>query len=244
MTINNIASNFNRISEIIFETAIKTNRDPNQIKLVVVTKSQPIEKIKTVIRAGAKFLGENYPEETLQKFENELNILNTVELHMIGHLQSRKSKMVVEHFNCLHSLDSLKLANRLNQQLEQRNKFLDVLLQFNVAGEISKFGWNASEKNDWNLLVDEVIKIKNNCKNLNIIGLMTMPPLATVEREARKNFEKLVDLGNYFQEKIPGLKLSDYSMGTTHDFQFAISEGATMVRIGTAIMGPRENLEV
>lgn len=244
MNKNNIEFNFKRIQEIINETAIKQNRDPSRIKLIVVTKSQPIEKIIEVITAGAKFIGENYPEETLQKFENNSEILNSVELHMIGHLQSRKSKLVVDRFNCLHSLDSLKLANRLNKQLSEVDKSLDVLLQFNVAGESSKFGWDASDRIKWNFLVDEVKQIKNNCPNLKITGLMTMPPIAENEIDSRKNFQKLVNLGNYFQDKIPGLRILEYSMGTTHDFTYAIVEGATMVRIGTAIMGPREGKEV
>ena len=230
--------------EIISETASKANRDPKKIKLIVVTKSQSIEKIKEVIAAGAKFLGENYPEETIQKFAHESEIENSIELHMIGHLQSRKSKVVVDHFNCLHSLDSLKLANRLNYQLAEVNKTLDVLLQFNVGGEDSKFGWDAYERNNWAGLVENVQKIKEDCPKLNIVGLMTMPPLTSVESEARNNFKKLVELGSYFQEKISGLKIYEYSMGTSIDYQYAISEGATMVRIGSAIMGSRENLEV
>jgi len=244
MTTNKIAFNFLKTMEIISETAVKANRDPNKIKLVVVTKSQPIEKIKLVIGAGAKFLGENYPEETIQKFSQEIDIANAIELHMIGHLQSRKSKLVVDYFNCLHSLDSLKLAKRLNYQLEEVNKTLDVLLQFNVGGERSKFGWDASERINWAGLLADVQKINDGCPKLHIVGLMTMPPLTSVEREARNNFKKLVDLGSYFQEKITGLKLIEYSMGTSIDYRYAIFEGATMVRIGSAIMGSREDLEV
>ena len=236
----NIQDKYKRTIDQIEKTAVINHRDPQQIKLIVVTKSHSIDTIKQVIDAGARYIGENYPEETIQKFSQlPLDQRKSIEIHMIGHLQSRKSKMIVRDFDYLQSLDSKKLAFRLDRQLLDVSKILNVLLQFEVAGEMTKFGWDASNKKNWNMLVDDVYEIKNQCKQLNISGLMTMPPLLSKEHESRKYFSNLVELGYFLREKIPGLVISEFSMGTTHDFKYAIAEGATMVRIGTAIMGSR-----
>jgi pyridoxal phosphate enzyme (YggS family) len=215
------------------------NRERESVKLIVVTKSQPSEKIEQVIAAGARYLGENFPEETKEK-KNELNDLpEDLEWHMIGHLQSRKSLLVINEFTMMQSLDSVKLSKRLDRQLKASNMKLPVLLQFNVGGEESKYGWDALEKNKWSSLIDEMVEVIN-CTNLIIQGLMTMPPFTKIESESRSYFGKLRELGEYLEIKIPELSIREYSMGTSHDFKMAIAEGATMIRIGTAIMGSRE----
>lgn len=215
------------------------NRQRDSVKLIVVTKSQPCEKIEQVIAAGARYLGENYPEETREKINEFVNLPHDLEWHMIGHLQSRKSQVVINEFSMLHSLDSVKLAKRLDYQLSIAGKKLSVLLQFNVGGEDSKYGWNASEKKNWSTLISEMVEVMN-CSNLIVRGLMTMPPFTTKEAESRAYFQKLRDLGDYLQSKFPEISINEYSMGTSHDFKMAIAEGATMIRIGTAIMGSRE----
>lgn len=237
---NQIINNYKNTFESIKEYAIKVGRDPESIKLIVVTKAQPVEKIVSVITAGAKFLGENYPEESLEKMNKLDDLSKMVEWHMIGHLQSRKSTIVASKFNFLHSLDSLRLAIKLDRQLIEMNKTLNTLLQFNVGGEISKFGWDASDHNNWNTFYEEIQNIVESCQNLRIVGLMTMPPFTTNENTARKYFHTLYILGEYLKNRIPELKINEYSMGTSHDYKAAIREGATMVRIGTAIMGARE----
>ncbi len=215
------------------------NRKRESVKLIVVTKSQPSEKVEQVIAAGARYLGENYPEETKEK-KNELNDLpEYLEWHMIGHLQSRKSQLVINEFNMMQSLDSVKISKRLDRQLKASNMKLPVLLQFNVGGEESKYGWDASEKNKWSSLIDEIAEVIN-CTNLIVQGLMTMPPFTNNEAESRAYFGKLRELGEYLEINIPELSIREYSMGTSHDFKMAIAEGATMIRIGTAIMGSRE----
>jgi pyridoxal phosphate enzyme (YggS family) len=234
-----IKTNFKRVIDQIESYCNLYNRDKNLVKLVVVTKSQPWEKIESVISAGAQYLGENYPEETIEKKNRIRNLSDDIEWHMIGHLQSRKTQAVIDNFVFLHSLDSVKLALRLNRQLEEKEKFLDILIQFNVGGEESKFGWNASEKKNWASLIDEVNQVLS-CENLHVRGLMTMPPYTTDENAARNTFNKLRELGEYFSEKLPLFKITEYSMGTSHDFKMAIAEGSTMIRIGEAIMGPRE----
>ncbi|MDO9085804.1 MAG: YggS family pyridoxal phosphate-dependent enzyme [Anaerolineaceae bacterium] len=234
-----IKTNFSRVTDQIETYCNLYNRNKDSVKLVVVTKSHPWEKIENVISAGAQYLGENYPEETIEKKNRLHNLSDNIEWHMIGHLQSRKTQAVIDNFNFLHSLDSVKLALRLNRQLKEKGKFLDILLQFNVGGEESKFGWDASEKKNWVLFIDEVSQVLS-CENLHVRGLMTMPPYTTEEKAARNTFNNLRELGEYLSEKLPLLSITDYSMGTSHDFKMAIAEGSTMIRIGEAIMGPRE----
>lgn len=157
---------------------------------------------------------------------------------MIGHLQSRKSGLVINEFTMLHSLDSVKLAKRLNDQLISEDKKFPVLIQFNVGGEERKFGWNASEKNLWPSLlpeIEEVIKFSN----LTILGLMTIPPFTTDDKKSRKHFKDLYELEEFLNSNFTELTIKEYSMGTSHDFKMAIAEGATMIRIGNAILGTR-----
>jgi len=230
---------YQSILEDVHLSCVKYGRNISSIKLIVVTKSQPVHKIQEVIYAGARYLGENYPEETVEKKNSMLNLTEDLEWHMIGHLQSRKTQIVIDHFNMLQSLDSIKLANRLDQQLKKSGKKMSVLLQFNVSGEESKFGWDASRREQWPILLPIVNEVAN-LQTLKIVGLMTMPPLVDDEFESRKNFKQLRDLGEFLQSNIPELHISELSMGTSQDYRNAIAEGATMIRIGTAIMGTRE----
>jgi pyridoxal phosphate enzyme (YggS family) len=235
---NPLSDRYNRFLEKFSSICAQFNRDPESVKIVIVTKGQPVEKIKWMVNLGAHVFGENYPEETIEKISELGTISEKIEWHMIGHLQSRKSNLVAEHFSVLQSLDSVKLAKRLNKQLEASGKIMQVLLQFNVGGEESKYGWVADDKSAWEELIEPVEEI-HTFQNLKIIGLMTMPPLTENEHMARNNFKRLVELGDYLQSNIKGLRLTDYSMGTSHDYAAAIAEGATMIRIGTAIMGER-----
>ena len=239
MSENFILSNYKKVSDDVFSTCNLYNRNPADVKLIVVTKGHSSKKIESVITAGARYLGENYPEETIEKKNFLTNLPEDLEWHMIGHLQSRKSLMVIDNFKIMHSLDSVKLAERLNRQLWNQDKNLEVLLQFNVGGEVSKYGWDASEERNWDSLILEVEKILG-CKNLKVRGLMTMPPYLENEKDARMNFSKLRRLGEFFSKKISNLRIDEYSMGTSHDFKMAIAEGSTMIRIGTAILGQRD----
>ncbi len=127
----------------------RSGRDPEEIRLVVVTKTQPLEIVQAAIDAGIRILGENYPEEGVTKIQS-LAGQSGVEWHMIGHVQSRKARLVADHFALLHSLDSLKLAQRLDHFAAERDHVLPVLLEFNIGGEESKSGWNASDESRWN----------------------------------------------------------------------------------------------
>ena len=214
----------------------KAGRPPGSARLVVVTKSQPLETIRAALEAGIHILGENYPEEAIEKVKA---IPGTdVEWHMIGHVQGRKANLIPGNFALMHSLDSLRLATRLDRFAAQAGQSLPVLLEFNVGEEESKFGWAASDEAHWDALspdIDMVLK----SGNLQVRGLMTMPPLFENPERIRPYFQKLRRLRDYLAQKFPAADWSELSMGTSVDFEAAVEEGATLVRIGTAIVGPR-----
>ena len=223
--------------EKIAVAAQASGRDPESVRLVVVTKAQPLEVVQAAFQAGVRLFGENYPEESVTKilsFDSE----SGVEWHMIGHLQSRKARLVIEHFDLLQSLDSLKLANRLNRMAGEAGRILPVMLEFNVGGEESKFGWPAARETDWPALypvIEEILGLEN----LEIRGLMTMPPLETDPEDARIYFRTLRLLRDHLASRHPQADWSELSMGTSADYEVAVQEGATLVRIGTAIVGFR-----
>lgn len=217
--------------------ARSVNRSAEDARLVVVTKAQPIATVEAALQAGAEFIGENYPEESLPKIE-ALGSRYNAEWHMIGHLQSRKAAIVADHFDCYQSLDRLEIALKLDALLAGRGRRLPVLLEFNTGGEGSKSGWDASEDKTWNGLVGIVRQICH-LPHLEVRGLMTMPPLFEDPELARPFFTRLRRLRDFLESSLPGCQLPELSMGTSADFRIAIQEGATLVRIGTAIVGPR-----
>jgi len=221
----------------ITSAARKSGRSPGEIRLVVVTKSQPVEIVRAAIEAGAAILGENYPEEGVMKIQS-LALQTAVEWHMIGHVQSRKARLVVDHFALLHSLDSLKLAARLNRFAADSNRVLPALLEFNVGGEESKSGWDASVESKWDALLPEINSVME-LQNLRVNGLMTMPPLETDPDRSRRFFLRLRRLRDYLAAQFTQTDWRELSMGTSADFTVAVEEGATLVRVGAAIVGAR-----
>ena len=232
-----IHENYQSTLDQIASAARRSNRTPDEIRLVVVTKSQPVEVIRAALEAGVRIFGENYPEEAVTKIQS-LPAESGVEWHMIGHVQSRKARLVADHFVLLHSLDSLKLAQRLERFSAERNRVLPVLLEFNVGGEESKAGWDASEKSRWGTLLAEVAPILD-LPHLRVQGLMTMPPLETNPQDARLFFQRLRDLRDALAAQFPQADWRELSMGTSADYAVAVEEGATLVRVGTAIVGAR-----
>src|SRR6266498_3806601 len=156
--VSSIRENYQYTLDQIANAARKSNRAPDEIRLVVVTKSQPVEVAQAAIAAGVRILGENYPEEGVMKIQS-LPEQTGVEWHMIGHVQSRKARLVADHFALLHSLDSLKLAQRLDRFAAENNRSLPVLLEFNVGGEASKSGWNAADESQWNVFLPDVAEL-------------------------------------------------------------------------------------
>jgi pyridoxal phosphate enzyme (YggS family) len=233
-----IRENYQSTLDQIASAARRSNRTPDEIRLVVVTKSQPFEVIQAAIEAGVRIFGENYPEEAVTKIQF-LTAESGVEWHMIGHVQSRKARLVADHFALLHSLDSLKLAQRLDRFAAEQDHVLPVLLEFNVGGEESKAGWDASDQSQWEVLLPEVASILE-LPHLRVRGLMTMPPLETNPEDARRFFERLRSLRDYLASQFSQVDWHELSMGTSADYAVAVEAGATLVRVGTAIVGARK----
>jgi pyridoxal phosphate enzyme (YggS family) len=235
--VKNIRDNLDVVMDRIANAARKTNRDPDDVRLIVVTKTQPLEVLSAALLAGAKMFGENYAEEAIEKIfalQNEFG----VEWHMIGHVQSRKAELVAKNFFILHALDSLKLARRLDRILENTDKRLPVLLEFNVGGEESKYGWQANDPGTWKLFLPEIEQILE-LPHLDLRGLMTMPPYYDEPEESRSHFSNLRRLRDFLVKKFSDQNWQELSMGTSSDYMIAVEEGATYVRVGQAIFGKR-----
>lgn len=225
------------VQEKMDAAARNCGRVAGSTRLLVVTKGQPAHQVEAAYRAGVRLFGENYPEETVPKIQ-ALSGFAGVEWHMIGHLQSRKGKIVADSFAMLHSLDSLGLAEKLNRLMADRGKVFPVLLEVNVSGETSKGGWAAWDAHTCDLLYAEIEKILA-LESLEIRGLMVMPPLFDDPEMARPFFQKARKLRNLLAQRYQQVSWDELSMGTSADFEIAIQEGSTFVRIGTAIMGLR-----
>ena len=232
-----IKNNLEKIHIVMNRAAEKAGRDANEIKLIAVTKLMPLETIMAGIEAGIRIFGENYPEQAAEKI-SAVGVRDEIEWHMIGHIQSRKSTTVCEYFNLVHSLDRLKIARHLDKNCREFNKILPALIEINVSGEDSKFGWPAWDEKQWPNLVDNFKKVVE-LENLKIIGLMTMPPYFENPEKARPYYQLLKRLQDYLTSEMPDIKWDELSIGTSFDYEVAIEEGATMIRLGTEIFGPR-----
>jgi len=182
-------------------------------------------------------LGENRVEEAVPKQE-QLSDLEGIEWHMVGHIQSRKATTVAEAFDLVHSVDRSKIAQRLNRAAEQVGRRLPVLLECNVSGEAAKYGWALAQESSWPGIVDEFADLVR-LPNLEILGLMTMAPMTNTPESVRPVFRRLRQLQEFLCQSLPA-EWSELSMGMTDDFEIAVEEGATILRIGRAIFGPRQ----
>lgn len=236
--VQTICKNYDHVLSEIERARAQSRTAAENVRLVVVTKGQSVETMQAAYTAGIRIFGENYPDETEEKLE-QMNALHDIEWHMIGHLQSRKAKIVARSFTMIHSIDSLEIAKKLNQQLILVNRKMPVLIEVNVGGEESKYGFPAQDRSGWKNLVEEFKKI-GELESMVVTGLMTMPPLYNDPEMARPHFIMMRQLSQFLSEHLPGMKWNELSMGTSSDFQVAVQEGATFVRIGTAILGPRQ----
>jgi pyridoxal phosphate enzyme (YggS family) len=232
-----IRDNIDEVKARIERAARSAGRAGQEVSLVVVTKGQPVETVQAAVEAGARTLGENYPEEAAPKIR-AIGSVPGLAWHMIGHLQSRKSGLVAEHFDLFQSLDSLRLARRLDNQLGQAGRALPVMLEFNVSGEESKYGWPAWDEAGWEPLLPEVEEILS-LPRLRVVGLMTMPPYSLEPAKTSPYFARLRRLRDFLAARFSRESFRELSMGTSIDFEAAVQEGATLVRIGEAILGPR-----
>lgn len=221
----------------------RAGRAPDAVTLVAVSKTHPAGRVAEAVAAGLVDFGENRVEEALRKMPAVAALVDApLRWHMVGHVQSRKARYVLNGFAMLHSLDSVRLAERLSQFLAAQGRTLDVLLEVNVSGEPTKQGWDAHR---WRqdaavrrALWDDVARILT-LPELNVRGLMTMAPIVDDPEATRPVFIALRELRDALAADFPAAAWSELSMGMTDDFVVAVEEGATLVRIGRAIFGPR-----
>jgi len=233
-----VAENIALIRERISNAARRAGRDPHEISLMAVTKTVDVSRIREAYDAGVRLFGENRVQEFQEKSQ-ALRDLPDFRCHMIGHLQSNKARNAVELFDAIDSVDSLRLARRLSSAAQELGKSLPVLIEINIGGETSKAGFTAGSAE-----LEELVQSASNLA-LNIHGLMAVPPFADDPEASRLYFRKL--RGIYEEVKarrLPGIAMQILSMGMSHDFEVAIEEGATCVRVGSAIFGERPKAAV
>lgn len=227
---------FQRIEQIrsrIRQAALRVGRDPSQVQLIAVTKDVPIEIIREAISLGVRHIGENRVQEALVKRrdlerskEMRSSLSPSLQWHLIGHLQTNKVRDAVEIFDWIHSVDSLRLAEKIAQESQRRGKVMPIMIEVNVSGEATKYGVKPDELEP---LIEQIKKIPD----LKLEGLMTMAPFVSDPEKARPYFREFAKLRNRGQPPI----LKHLSMGMSQDFEVAVEEGATWVRVGTAIFG-------
>ena len=216
----------------IERAARQAGRDPGGVTLVAVSKSVPVERLREAIAIGCRVFGENRVQEALAKME-ALSEYQGLQWHLIGPLQTNKIKAAVGRFALLHAVDRLEVAERLDRAARERGLTQAVLLEVNVAGEQTKHGFSPDE-------LARVTERMGAFPGIRVLGLMAVPPAAGAPEEARPHFRRLRMLAAEVQAlKIPGITMRELSMGMSGDFEVAIEEGATMVRVGTALFGPR-----
>jgi pyridoxal phosphate enzyme (YggS family) len=241
-----VAHNLARVQERIAEAARRVGRDPAGVTLVAIAKTFPAEAVVAVYQAGVRHFGENRVEEAIAKIPAVHAAIAgpSPTWHMVGHVQSRKAQPVVAHFDYVHSVDRLKIARRLSQFALEAGRTLPVLLECNVSGEEAKFGfdlpgWEQDKvrQGAFFAAVEEILSLPG----LAVQGLMTMAPFVTDPETVRPVFVSLRVLLDALRERFPAHDWCHLSMGMTDDFEVALEEGATMVRIGRAIFGPRSD---
>jgi hypothetical protein len=238
-----IAHNIDLVMNNIASACARSGRDPDHVTLLAVSKTQLVGSILEAANAGVQHFGENRVEEAVDKIPKVNEQLATaVTWHMIGHIQSRKARDIPPLFQVVHSVDTLKLAHRLSNLMVDRDETLDVLLEMNISGEVSKSGFGATgwttdpsvRETLWQL-VDEIVGLPG----LRVRGLMTMAPIVADMEEARPIFAHLANLRDVLAESL-SVDLPELSMGMTDDYPVAVEEGATIVRVGRAIFGSRQ----
>jgi pyridoxal phosphate enzyme (YggS family) len=242
-----IEANLRDVQRRIAEAAGRAGRDPAEITLVTVTKTFTVDHIQAAYELGVRHSGENRVGEAAEKVPIvnqwvEEHALLPITWHMVGHLQSRKAKDAIQLFDVVHSVDTLKLAKRLDRLCQHEGKIMPILLEANVSGEESKYGfaldrWAEDEEQRERFLA--IVEERLALPQVEVQGLMTMAPIVADPEETRPCFRRLRRLRDALGERFPGEHWRHLSMGMTDDFEVAIEEVATIVRIGRAIFGAR-----
>ena len=229
---NHIIDNIAQIRTRIKEAALGVDRNPEEIKLLLATKTVSAENIKIALEAGETLIGENKAQELKSKYNDLLEVFH--QKHFIGHLQTNKIKELLRYdVNCIQSIDRLDLTEKLQNRLEFEEKEMDVFIQVNTSNEKSKFGIEPDR-------AIELTKQVAEFPNIHIKGLMTIGLFSAEEEKVRVCFKMLKDIQQQIAAlNLPGVAMDELSMGMSHDLEFAIEEGSTMVRVGTAIFGKR-----
>ena len=226
-----VASNLKIVNEKIKAACKRVGRDASEVTLIAVSKTKPISLIEEAMASGHDAFGENKVQELVNKYEV---LPKTLHWHMIGHLQRNKAKYIVDKVSLIHSVDSLRLAETINKEAAKKKVCVPILIEVNVAGEESKFGANYED-------VLDLVKAIAGLPNISIQGLMTIAPFVSDAEENRLVFRKLKQLSVDIRAKnINNVNVGILSMGMTGDYEVAIEEGATMVRVGTGIFGERK----
>jgi pyridoxal phosphate enzyme (YggS family) len=229
-----IAENIAEVRERIEAAARRSGRSPEQVALMAVSKTYPVDRIREAYAAGLRLFGENRVQEFAGKAGALADLAGT-EWHMIGHLQTNKASKAAELFSALDSVDSVKLADKLDLAARTLGKELRVLIEINVGGEAAKTGLAPDSRE-----LEEVLLAAPRLEALEFRGLMTVPPFTDDPEDVRPYFRKLRELRDAIAaRKLPGASMDVLSMGMSHDFEVAIEEGSTCVRVGTAIFGER-----
>lgn len=225
-----VARRYRTVGQQLSAAVAAAGRPPDSVLLLAVSKRQPVESLAAAYAAGARDFGENYVQEALGKVDQ---LPLDARWHLIGHLQSNKAKRAAEAFHCIHTLDRPSLAGALEKAVAERRGRLQVLLQVNVAGEESKSGTTPEG-------AESLARRMAEWPHLWLRGLMTIPPYLTDPEQVRPHFRALRALRDRLAAlALPGLEMTELSMGMSHDFPVAVQEGATIVRVGTALFGER-----
>jgi len=235
-THQNTIQKWRDVRQDIRQTALQAGRDPENIQLAVITKGKSAGIIKDLVEAGQDVIGESYLKEAL--FKMDLLSAFDIEWHMVGHIQSGKATQVAFQFDCVHSVDRVELAELLQQGASEAGKKLPVFLECNVSGETTKHGFPAWKEENWEELKNDIQPILE-MDNLMIRGLMTMAPYGEDPETARPYFQRLKELLGFLNQGFPQAGFRELSMGMSADYRIAIEEGATYLRIGSKIVGPR-----
>lgn len=225
-----ITQNIASIRERMKRSALLAGRRPEEVRLVAVSKTMPADRIREAFAAGLHIFGENYIQEARDKARALSDL--PMEWHFIGHLQSNKAKYAVRQFALIHSVDSVRLIAEIDREAQKVGKIQDILIQVNIAGEATKSGVEPDA-------LSTLLEAAAACSHVRVVGLMTMPPYSEDAEAVRPVFRALKTLAERYTGVIPGIALRELSMGMSGDFEVAISEGATLVRIGTALFGER-----
>jgi len=229
-----IAENLAQVRQRIDAAARRAGRRSEDIALMAVSKTFPVDRIRAAYDAGVRLFGENRVQEFAAKADS-IRDLHDAEWHLIGHLQTNKSGKAVELFTAVDSVDSLRLAQKLNASALQRGKKLQVLIEINVGGEEAKSGVSPDSRE-----LEQLLFAVQELEYLEFRGLMTVPPFTDDPQQARPHFRKLQELRDRIAaQRLPGVGMHVLSMGMSHDFEIAIEEGSTCIRLGTAIFGER-----